>query len=47
MSVWNIMEVDWLIETFCSPKVELPNKMGYVAYFTDSEKNVMGLWSMK
>ncbi|KAH7321483.1 hypothetical protein BKA65DRAFT_81983 [Rhexocercosporidium sp. MPI-PUGE-AT-0058] len=28
------------------PKVELPNKMGFVAYFTDSEKNVMGLWSM-
>ncbi|PVH85434.1 hypothetical protein DL98DRAFT_583530 [Cadophora sp. DSE1049] len=28
------------------PKVQLPNDMGFVAYFTDSENNVMGLWSM-
>ncbi|KAK0100969.1 hypothetical protein ONS95_013042 [Cadophora gregata] len=28
------------------PKVELPNNMGFVAYFTDSEGNVQGLWSM-
>ncbi|KAH7393146.1 hypothetical protein BKA64DRAFT_675407 [Cadophora sp. MPI-SDFR-AT-0126] len=28
------------------PKVQLPKDMGFVAYFTDSEGNVMGLWSM-
>jgi len=28
-------------------KVEIPGGMGFVAYFTDTEKNVMGLWSMK
>jgi uncharacterized protein len=31
-----------------SPKVEIPGEnMGFVARFTDTEKNVMGLWSMK
>jgi uncharacterized protein len=31
-----------------SPKREIPgDNMGFVAHFTDSEKNVMGLWSMK
>jgi hypothetical protein len=30
-----------------SPKRELPTDMGFVAYFTDTEKNVLGLWSMK
>ncbi|TAQ86663.1 hypothetical protein B7494_g5020 [Chlorociboria aeruginascens] len=30
-----------------SPKVEVPNNMGFVAYFLDSEKNVMGIWSSK
>lgn len=30
------------------PKKEIPGgDMGFVAYFTDTEKNVMGLWSMK
>jgi len=29
------------------PKKEIPNNMGFVAYFTDTEKNVMGLWSAK
>ena len=33
----------WMLQ---SPKVQLPNNMGFVAYFTDSEGNVMGLWSM-
>jgi len=28
------------------PKSAIPNKMGFVAYFLDTEKNVMGLWSM-
>jgi len=28
-------------------KVEVPGGMGFIAYFTDSEKNVMGLWSLK
>ena len=32
---------------FCRPKEEIPGDMGFVAYFTDSEKNVMGLWSAK
>jgi hypothetical protein len=30
-----------------SPKKELPNDMGFLAYFTDTEKNVLGVWSMK
>lgn len=29
------------------PKKELPKDMGFVAYFTDTEKNVLGVWSMK
>ncbi|CZR64492.1 uncharacterized protein PAC_14390 [Phialocephala subalpina] len=28
-------------------KKEIPGDMGFVAYFTDTEKNVMGLWSKK
>ncbi|KAH6715237.1 hypothetical protein DL95DRAFT_382551 [Leptodontidium sp. 2 PMI_412] len=56
LSVRNTITVDSVDETMKKveeaggelyiPKVELPNKMGFVAYFTDSEKNVMGLWSM-
>lgn len=30
-----------------SPKREIPGGMGFVAYFTDSEGNVMGLWASK
>jgi predicted enzyme related to lactoylglutathione lyase len=30
-----------------SPKRQIPGeKMGYLTYFLDSEKNVMGLWAM-
>jgi hypothetical protein len=30
-----------------SPKTKIPGeKMGYLTYFLDSEKNVMGLWAM-
>ncbi|KAG4428787.1 hypothetical protein IFR05_015727 [Cadophora sp. M221] len=56
LSVRNTITVDSVDETMKKveeaggelyiPKVELPNKMGFVAYFTDSEKNVVGLWSM-
>jgi len=28
-------------------KKGLPGNMGFVAYFTDTERNVMGVWSMK
>jgi hypothetical protein len=35
------------IDIMCSPKKEIPGNMGFVAYFLDTEKNVMGLWSMK
>jgi len=30
-----------------TPKREIPNNMGYVGYFTDTERNVMGCWSAK
>jgi predicted enzyme related to lactoylglutathione lyase len=30
-----------------SPKRIIPGDMGAVAYFLDTEKNVMGVWSMK
>jgi predicted enzyme related to lactoylglutathione lyase len=39
--------MDANIEIMCSPKKEIPGNMGFVAYFLDTEKNVMGLWSMK
>jgi len=29
------------------PKKEIPGNMGFLIYFTDTESNVMGLWSMK
>ncbi|KAE9374647.1 hypothetical protein N431DRAFT_481816 [Stipitochalara longipes BDJ] len=29
------------------PKKEIPGDMGFVAYFLDTEKNVLGVWSMK
>ena len=29
------------------PKRVIPGDMGVVAYFTDTEENVMGLWSQK
>jgi hypothetical protein len=29
------------------PKKAIPGDMGFVAYFLDTEKNVMGVWSMK
>jgi predicted enzyme related to lactoylglutathione lyase len=28
------------------PKEAIPDNMGFVAYFVDTERNVMGLWSM-
>jgi predicted enzyme related to lactoylglutathione lyase len=34
------------VETY-SPKKAIPGDMGFVAYFLDTEKNVMGVWSMK
>jgi len=30
-----------------SPKHEIPGGMGFLTYFTDTEQNVMGLWSAK
>jgi hypothetical protein len=30
----------------CRLKFEIPGGMGFAAHFLDTEKNVMGIWSM-
>lgn len=37
----------WLANEECSPKTEIPNDMGFYARFTDTEGNVIGIWSQK